>query len=136
MIEWLVDLVISLFLLTGVGFMFVAALGLLRMPDLPMRLHATTKAGALGGGLLMIAVGIEFFGDVAVAAKAGAVIVFLLLTAPVAAHLIGRAGYFVGVPMWPKTHKDELEGRYDHETQTLMSPPGLADKTQDQQPKG
>ncbi|MCG5511669.1 monovalent cation/H(+) antiporter subunit G [Ectothiorhodospira shaposhnikovii] len=135
MIDLLVEILISLFLLTGVGFMFVAALGLLRMPDLPIRLHATTKAGALGGGLLMIAVGLEFFGDVAVAAKAAAIIVFLVLTGPVAAHLIGRAGYFVGVPMWSGTIKDELKGRYDHKTQTLMSPPGL-NKTRDEQPKG
>ncbi|WP_430733769.1 monovalent cation/H(+) antiporter subunit G [Ectothiorhodospira lacustris] len=131
----MVEILISLFLLAGVGFMFVAALGLLRMPDLPIRLHATTKAGALGGGLLMIAVGLEFFGDVTVAAKAAAIIVFLVLTGPVAAHLIGRAGYFIGVPMWSGTIKDELKGRYDHKTQTLMSPPGLS-KTRDDQPKG
>ncbi|WP_430733385.1 monovalent cation/H(+) antiporter subunit G [Ectothiorhodospira lacustris] len=131
----MVEILISLFLLAGVGFMFVAALGLLRMPDLPIRLHATTKAGALGGGLLMIAVGLEFFGDVTVAAKAAAIIVFLVLTGPVAAHLIGRAGYFIGVPMWSGTIKDELKGRYDHKTQTLMSPPGLS-KTRDEQPKG
>ncbi|MCG5501189.1 monovalent cation/H(+) antiporter subunit G [Ectothiorhodospira sp. B14B] len=135
MTELLVEILISLFLLAGVGFMFVAALGLLRMPDLPIRLHATTKAGALGGGLLMIAVGLEFFGDVTVAAKAAAIIVFLVLTGPVAAHLIGRAGYFIGVPMWSGTIKDELKGRYDHKTQTLMSPPGLS-KTRDDQPKG
>ncbi|MCG5508792.1 monovalent cation/H(+) antiporter subunit G [Ectothiorhodospira sp. A-7Y] len=135
MTELLVEILISLFLLAGVGFMFVAALGLLRMPDLPIRLHATTKAGALGGGLLMIAVGLEFFGDVTVAAKAAAIIVFLVLTGPVAAHLIGRAGYFIGVPMWSGTIKDELKGRYDHKTQTLMSPPGLS-KTRDEQPKG
>ncbi|WP_083838825.1 monovalent cation/H(+) antiporter subunit G [Ectothiorhodospira sp. PHS-1] len=131
----MMDILIVLFLLTGVGFMFVAALGLLRMPDLPTRLHATTKAGALGGGLMMVAVGLEFFGDVTVAAKAAAIIVFLVLTGPVAAHLIGRAGYFVGVPMWSGTIKDELKGRYDHKTQTLMSPPGMS-KTRDEQPKG
>ncbi|ANB01252.1 monovalent cation/H(+) antiporter subunit G [Ectothiorhodospira sp. BSL-9] len=116
------DLVVSLFLLVGAGFMFVAALGLLRMPDLPMRLHATTKAGALGGGLMVIAVGLEFFGDVAVAARAAAIIIFIVLTAPIAAHLIGRAGYFVGVPMWSKTLKDELKDRYDAQNQVLLSP--------------
>ncbi|MCG5514544.1 MULTISPECIES: monovalent cation/H(+) antiporter subunit G [unclassified Ectothiorhodospira] len=129
--ELLMEILISFFLLAGVGFIFVAALGLLRMPDLPIRLHATTKAGALGGGLLMIAVGLESFGDVAVAAKAAAIIVFLVLTGPVAAHLIGRAGYFVGVPMWSGTIKDELKGRYDHKTHTLMSPPGLS-RTRDE----
>lgn len=118
----MIEIVVSLILLLGAGFMFVAALGLLRMPDLPMRLHATTKAGALGGGLMVIAVGLEFFGDVAVAARAAAIIAFIVLTAPIAAHLVGRAGYFVGVPMWSKTIKDELKDRYDIQNQVLLSP--------------
>ena len=50
-----------------------------------------------------------------------AVIVFILITAPVAAHAIGRAGYFVGIPVWEKTVKDELVNCYDAETHRLLS---------------
>ncbi len=114
----------GLFLVTGAAFMVVAALGLVRMPDLPMRLHATTKAGVLGAGLMMVGVAV-YFGDGGVTTRAVAVIGFLLLTAPVAAHAIGRAGYFVGVPLWENSKTDELKGRYDEKTHTLSSPPEM-----------
>lgn len=115
-IEWLT----AFFLVTGAGFMLIAALGLVRMPDLLTRMHATTKAGVLGAGLIMVGAAI-YIGQLTVVVKAVAVIAFLVLTAPVAAHAIGRAGYFVGVPLWSQTHTDELEGRYDPETHILAS---------------
>jgi multicomponent Na+:H+ antiporter subunit G len=71
------------------------------MPDLLTRMHATTKAGALGAGLIMLAVAVHF-AEAAVVARAVGVILFIMLTAPVAAHAIGRAGYFVGVPFWER----------------------------------
>jgi len=110
----------AIFLVAGAGFMLIAALGLLRMPDLLTRMHATTKAGVLGAGLIMVGAAI-YIGQLTVVVKAVAVVAFLVLTAPIAAHAIGRAGYFVGVPLWSKTHTDELEGRYDPETHTLES---------------
>jgi multicomponent Na+:H+ antiporter subunit G len=115
-IEWLT----AFALLAGSVFMLIAALGVLRMPDLLTRMHATTKAGVLGAGLTMVAVALHF-GTEPVIAKAVAVIAFLLLTAPVAAHAIGRAGYFMGVPLWENTQVDELKGRYDEKTHTLAS---------------
>ena len=115
-IEWLTAFV----LLAGSAFMLIAALGVLRMPDLLTRMHATTKAGVLGAGLTMVAVALHF-GTEPVIAKAVAVIAFLALTAPVAAHAIGRAGYFVGVPLWESTRVDELQGRYNEDTHTLAS---------------
>ena len=110
----------AFFLVAGAGFMLIAALGLLRMPDLLTRMHATTKAGVLGAGLIMVGAAI-FIGQLTVVVKAIAVIAFLILTAPIAAHALGRAGYFVGVPLWSQTHTDELEGRYDRDTHTLAS---------------
>jgi multicomponent Na+:H+ antiporter subunit G len=47
------------------------------------------------------------------------IIGFVFQTAPVAAHMIGRAAYLMGVTPWRGTKRDELEGRYDPETQTL-----------------
>jgi len=116
----MIELLTALFLVAGAGFMLIAALGLLRMPDLLTRMHATTKAGVLGAGLIMVGAAI-FIGQLTVVVKAVAVIAFLILTAPVAAHAIGRAGYFMGVPLWSQTHTDELEGRYDPKTHTLAS---------------
>ena len=78
-------------------FSLVAALGILRMPDLMLRMHASTKAGTLACGLTMLAAALVF-GDLGVAVRAAGVVVFLLLTAPVAAHMIGRAALRTGVP--------------------------------------
>ena len=118
----MIEILTAVFLVAGAGFMLIAALGLLRMPDLLTRMHATTKAGVLGAGLIMVGAAI-FIGQLTVVVKAVAVIAFLVLTAPVAAHAIGRAGYFVGVPLWSQTHTDELEGRYDPKTHILASAP-------------
>lgn len=114
------ELLAALFLLAGCLFMLVAALGVFRMPDLLTRMHATTKSGVLGAGLIMCAV-MLFFGESSVTLKALAVMAFTTLTSPIAAHTIGRAGYFIGVPLWEKTLKDELQGRYDEQSHTLRS---------------
>lgn len=114
------DLLAAVFLLAGCLFMLVAALGVFRMPDLLTRMHATTKSGVLGAGLIMCAV-MLFFGESSVTLKALAVMAFTTLTSPIAAHTIGRAGYFIGVPLWEKTLKDELQGRYDEQSHTLRS---------------
>ncbi len=107
-------------ILVGAIFMFLAALGLVRMPDLLTRMHATTKAATLGATLIMLAVALHF-GEVAVVARAFGVILFIMMTAPVAAHVIGRAGYFVGARLWSGTVKDELRPNYDPLTHELKS---------------
>jgi multicomponent Na+:H+ antiporter subunit G len=114
------DLLAALFILGGSFFMLVASLGVFRMPDLLTRMHATTKSGVLGAGLIMCGVMLFFF-DSGVTLRALAVMAFTTLTSPIAAHAIGRAGYFIGVPLWDKTIKDELHGRYDEETHILHS---------------
>ena len=114
------QIVAALLLLLGAGLMLLAALGLLRMPDLPTRMHATTKAGVLGTGLMLLGTAV-YFADLGITARALAVMAFIVITAPVAAHLIGRAAYFVGVPLWEKTVVDELKGRYDPHTHILES---------------
>jgi multicomponent Na+:H+ antiporter subunit G len=119
MSEWLV----STLLLLGALLMLIAAIGVVRMPDLPTRMHATTKAGALGAGLMLAAVSIHF-AEPGVVARALAVVAFIILTAPVAAHAIGRAGYAIGVPLWSGTVKDELKGRYARHEEEGCDGPG------------
>ena len=79
-------------LLLGALFSLVAAIGVVRLPDLYTRMHAASKAGAVGGGLVLIAIAVLCF-DVGVALRAIIGFVFLLLTTPVAAHLLARANY-------------------------------------------
>ncbi|RFA30359.1 Na+/H+ antiporter subunit G [Alkalilimnicola ehrlichii] len=116
----MIEFLTGFFLLGGAALMLIAALGLLRMPDLPTRMHASTKAGALGAGMMVAAVAI-YFDDGAIIARAIAIVVFIIMTAPIGAHMIGRAGYFVGVPLWEHSIKDELKEQYDREKHTLAS---------------
>jgi multicomponent Na+:H+ antiporter subunit G len=105
---FIMQLFISTLLITiGSLFILLAGVGLVRMPDLFLRMSASTKAATLGVGTTLLGVAV-YFGDFATFIRAGAIIVFLLLTAPVAAHLIGRAAYQDGVPLWEKTEFDDL----------------------------
>lgn len=106
----MIDLVVAVFLVIGGVFAAIAGLGLLRLPDVLIRMHASTKAGTLGVGFMVIGVAFHF-GDMVVVTKAVLIILFLLLTAPVAAHLIGRAAYRAGTPLWEGTVLDEWRGR-------------------------
>jgi multicomponent Na+:H+ antiporter subunit G len=95
----MLELALSALVLTGGFFAFIAGLGILRLRDVLMRMHASTKAGTLASGLILLAVAIGL-GDTSTVARVVAIIVFLLLTAPVAAHMIGRAAFRAGVPLW------------------------------------
>ena len=102
------DLFIAILLLSGGFFCLVAAVGMLRLPDLLTRMHAATKAGTLGVGLLVLAAALHF-AEVGMTLRAFTVALFVFLTAPVAAHLIGRAAYHAGVHLSPKTKIDQLQ---------------------------
>lgn len=86
----MIEIVSGLLALIGALFSFVAALGVLRLPDIFSRMHSATKAGTVGASLILIGAGLHI-GDAATWAKIVAAIFFLLLTAPLAAHMIGRA---------------------------------------------
>jgi len=94
-------------LLGGALLCLLAAVGVLRLPDFFMRMHAATKAGVVGSGLVLLGVAM-LDGGLATWVKAGVAVMFLLLTTPVAGHLIGRAGYVSGQPLWPGTQDDAL----------------------------
>ena len=82
----------AVLMLLGSVFSLLASIGVLRFPDLLTRMHAASKAGAVGGGLLLLAVALVSL-DAAVALRALLGIGFLLLTTPVAAHLLARVTY-------------------------------------------
>lgn len=107
-----VQMIAGLLVLAGGVFSLVAAIGVLRLPDILVRMHASTKAGTLGAGLILLAVAV-FFREGGIVTRAMAGIGFLLLTAPVAAHMIARASYIAGVPLWDRTVLDQLRRRYD-----------------------
>jgi multicomponent Na+:H+ antiporter subunit G len=90
------------------------------MPDVFTRLQAATKASTLGVGCIITALALHFE-TTGITIRALLVVAFFFLTAPVAAHVIGRAAYFVGVPLWEGTIIDELRGRYHADSHRLDS---------------
>ena len=105
-------------MLVGAIFTFIAALGVVRLPDLFMRMHANTKSATLGVGFIMLGAAV-YFGEVTVTVRALAVVLFLIITAPISSHLLARAAYFSGVPLWKETLSDDLRGHYDPQTHQL-----------------
>nr|MBS0038468.1 monovalent cation/H(+) antiporter subunit G [Saprospiraceae bacterium] len=103
----MIEIVSAAVIMTGVIFVFISAIGLVRLPDFYIRVSAITKAATLGVSCIMIGVAIHF-NEVGVAIKAVAILVFLLITSPIAAHIIGRAAYEDGVPLWKKTKINEF----------------------------
>lgn len=114
------DIIVGILAFLGTIFVFLAAVGMVRMPDTYLRISVTTKAATLGIGLLLIA-GAIYSNELAITAKILAIILFLLLTAPVSAHLIGRTSYFSGVKLWKNSVMDDMEGKYDISSEELKS---------------
>ena len=82
--------IVSVLAIAGGLFGFFAGLGVLRLPGVLNKMHASTKAGTLGSALTLAAAAVHF-GDISVSVRVIASVLFLLLTAPIAAHMIGRA---------------------------------------------
>ncbi|MFP7674128.1 monovalent cation/H(+) antiporter subunit G [Marivita sp. S0852] len=104
------ETITGLLILSGSGFAVIGALGLLRMPDVLIRMHASTKIGTLACGLIMVSCAV-YFGTSEIIIRAIAVILFLLLTAPIGAHMIGRSVISTGVALWNTNGvaKDDLD---------------------------
>ena len=107
--------IVLLFLVLGTIFIFVASIGLLKMPDVYLRMSASTIAGTFGVASMLIAVAI-FFGGLSLILHVAGVILFLILTVPVGAHMLGRTSHIIGLKMWDKTVADDMKGKYNEET--------------------
>jgi multicomponent Na+:H+ antiporter subunit G len=83
---------IALLLLGGALFTLAASVGVLRFPDALTRCHASGKAGVLGAGFVVLGAAVGM-ADASAWVTALATVVFLIVTGPITAHLIGRAAY-------------------------------------------
>ncbi len=90
------DVAVALFAAAGVFFTLVGAVGLLRLPDVYTRAHASSKADTLGAGFALAAVATTF-GVSSASLKTLLLLAFVYVTAPTAAHAITRAAYRSGV---------------------------------------
>jgi len=101
------DVVSAVLLLAGAFLAFAAGVGVVRFPDLLARMHAATKPQVLGLILVLLGLSLRLRSWGAVATLA-LVVIFQLLTSPVAAHMVGRAGYRTGKVQTAHLVVDEL----------------------------
>jgi len=111
------NIICGILILLGAIFTFIASLGMLRMPDLFMRMHAGTKAGTLGVSLILLSAMLEF-SIISVTTKAIIAILFFFITIPIGAHMLGRAAYFINIPLWKNTVVDELRQYFDEKAKS------------------
>lgn len=104
----IVTAVVILFAAIGVFFTFVAAVGMIRLPDVYSRSHGATKADTLGSGFALVAVAI-YFGSPAEIFRIILLLVFIYFTAPTAAHAITRAANSQDVEVWTKEEEEGPE---------------------------
>lgn len=100
------DIIVVVLMAAGVFFHIVASLGILRMPDLYMRISGMSMAGTLGTSCFMIAAAVHF-ADFAITCRAIVIILFIFITSPISGHILGRAAYLSGLPLWPKSVIDQ-----------------------------
>lgn len=97
----------SVLMLTGAALAVLAGIGLHRFPDVFARMHAATKPATLGLVLVLAGAALQFDRPGSIA-KLLLVVAFQFVTAPVGAHMIGRAAYRAGTELSPDTTVDEL----------------------------
>jgi multicomponent Na+:H+ antiporter subunit G len=100
------ELIAAAFICVGLAFDFIGCLGLVRFPDVYNRLHSAIKCVTLGTSSMLL--GLFFYkGFSAAGIKALLCIGFLLLTAPVSAHVLARSAHKYGVKLWEKSACDQ-----------------------------
>ncbi len=85
----MIELIGNLLILCGSIFIFIAALGLWRLPSLYLKMHAATKAGTLGCGLILLGVGIQLKNFHSLT-EIILLILFIAITNPISTHLIAK----------------------------------------------
>jgi multicomponent Na+:H+ antiporter subunit G len=104
--------------LLGATLVLLAAIGIVRMPDLFTRMQAATKASTLGLGCVLAAVAISL-ADSATVVRAVSIGAFVMLTSPVSNYVIARAAYLTRVPLWKGTVIDEWSSERDPPSEHL-----------------
>jgi len=124
------DYLVLFFMILGALFIFVASIGLIKMPDVFLRMSASTIAATFGVASVLVAAAIHF-STLTVFLHITGIIIFLILTVPVGAHMLGRAAVISGQKKWHKTVCDDIAGKYNEDTHQFsgMEPPPPGEET-------
>lgn len=104
------DIVSGVLIIFGLGILSLSVYGMVKMPDVYTRIHAASKAAFLG--IVPFLVAASLGGQPAMITRSLLIALFLLLTTPVSAHIIGQAAYLTAEPM-------ETAGAIDESGQNL-----------------
>ena len=119
------EIIAAVLLVSGGFFCLVAGVGIVTLNDVYARMHAATKAGTLGLALICVAIMVlattwlQLF-------EALFVFLFMIMTAPVGAHLIGRAAFRTRAPMDPRTKIDPDCDRFRPSNRSDVTSPSTA----------
>lgn len=100
-------IIVALLWIAGL-FTFVAAIGVLRMPDVFLRMHAAAKAGTVGVISSLVALAIHF-DDPAIRVRAILIALFLCITTPIVAQVLSRVALGARTPLCPRTDTREWD---------------------------
>lgn len=111
----LFEIILSALIIIGAIFTLVGSIGLVKLPDFYMRLHAPTKATTLGVGAILIASAVFFsLTGEGLSLHELLITLFLFITAPVSAHLMAKAALHIHAkqiertkPIQKQTHSSE-----------------------------
>lgn len=108
------DVVASVLLLSGAFFSLMAAIGVLRLPDLLTRMHAATKPQVIG--LMLVVLGLAArLRDWRVLGFLALIVLMQMMTSVITGHMVGRASYRAGQVRQDLLVLDEL-------TDTMTNP--------------
>jgi len=119
----MIELIVCGLLWAAGTFTLIAALGVARMPDVLLRMHAAAKAGTVGVICCLIALSL-YADDTAIRARSVLIALFLCITTPIVAQVLARAALNSRAPLFPRT--DTTEWRAHH-----GAPPARADMPED-----
>ncbi|WP_078431261.1 monovalent cation/H(+) antiporter subunit G [Metabacillus halosaccharovorans] len=101
--------IVGYLILQGAILSLIAAIGVIRLPDVYTRNHAASKSATLGVISILLGLFLQYILiDHHANSRVLLGIIFVFVTAPVAGHLISRAAYNTGVPLWNKSVQDDL----------------------------
>ncbi len=98
----IIEIISAVFIISGTFFMLISSIGLIRLPDFYIRNSASTKALALGLGIILLGIAI-YYNKIDIFIELGAIFFFIYLITPLSAHIIARAAIKNNVKFWEKT---------------------------------
>lgn len=110
--EFWIELIASVLLVTGAVFVFIGSFGLVKLPDFYTRLHGPTKATTMGMGCLLIGSAILVsYQQGYLSLHELLITLFLLITAPVTAHMLAKTAMHHDLEILDKTTNKDLAKR-------------------------